>query len=501
MRISRWSIFLCLFAVVPGRAADKPAMKPIEEVFEVAVVDGSRVGHVVTTVHRHDKEGKQLRTTSTLELTLRRYGAIVRLRKEEGSVETPEGKLLAVFMRQGQAGGRQLVLTGIVEDEKLHVKIDNGRIERRLRWSAEVLGLRQQEQFFVRKKPNPGDKFTFLRFDPTYNAVVTLRIEVKERESVDVLGTRRSLLRIDMTPDKLEAPGVTIRPPKIVWWLDDKFVPIRKQTELEGLGALLLTRGTRDKALAAGTTGTLDVGTRSLVALNRGFPRPYDTRSVVYRVTVRGEDDPATVLVRDSHQEIRNVKGDTFELHVHPVQSDSAAGNIKPAGEYLASCHFIDNGDARIKELARKAAGGEKEEWKKALRIERWVKSMMRIDNSAALAPASEVAKTCRGDCRHHALLTAALCRAEGIPSRTAIGLLYVYKGGPVLGFHMWTEVCIDGRWLGLDSTLGKGGVSAVHVKVSDHSWTGTESLTPLLPVSRILGKLRVEVLSAGGSR
>src|ERR1700722_17645674 len=121
MRISRWSIFLCLFAIVPARAADEPATKPIEEVFEAALVDGFRVGHVATTVHRHDKDGNQLRTTSTLELTLRRYGAIVRLRKEEGSVETPEGKLLAVFMRQGQAGGRQLGLTGIVGGHKLHV--------------------------------------------------------------------------------------------------------------------------------------------------------------------------------------------------------------------------------------------------------------------------------------------------------------------------------------------------------------------------------------------
>jgi transglutaminase-like putative cysteine protease len=145
--------------------------------------------------------------------------------------------------------------------------------------------------------------------------------------------------------------------------------------------------------------------------------------------------------------------------------------------------------------LARKAVLTEKDPWKKALRIERWVKGAIRTDNSAALVPASQAAKTLRGDCRHHALLTAALCRATGIYSRTAIGLLYVYKGGPVLGFHMWTEVNIGGRWLGVDSTLGKGGVSAAHVKINDHSWSGVESMTPLLPVSRVLGKVRFEVV------
>ncbi|MFO0929873.1 MAG: hypothetical protein U0736_23080 [Gemmataceae bacterium] len=59
----------------------------------------------------------------------------------------------------------------------------------------------------------------------------------------------------------------------------------------------------------------------------------------------------------------------------------------------------------------------------------------------------------------------------------------------------MWTEVYVDGKWVGIDSTLGRGGVSATHVKVTDHSWDRVESLTPLLPVERVLGKLQVEVL------
>jgi hypothetical protein len=490
--VNLWGLLSCLCFASPVWAG-VDADRPMKEVFEAVLVDGSRVGTVRTTVHRHDKDGKQLRTTATLDLNLRRYGSLVRLRREEGSVESPEGKLLAVFMRQGQSGGKQLVLSGVLEEGKLHVKIDGGRIERRLRWSDEVLGLREQERLIARRRPKPGDKLTFLRFEPTYNAILTVHAEVKKRETVDVLGTRKSLLRMEMTPDKLEAPGITLRPPKVIWWLDDDFVPIRRQTELEGLGTLILVRTTRDTDFAKSATN-FDIGARSLIPLNRGIARPYDTRSVLYRVTVRGEDDPSSVLVHDSHQEARNVKGDTFMLHVHPVRPESGSGDVKPTAEYLASCHFIDSEDAGIKVLARRAVGDEKDPWKKAVCIERWVKGIMRTDNSVGLVPASQVAQSFRGDCRHHALLTASLCRAQGIPSRTAIGLLYVYRGEPSLGFHMWTEVCINGRWLGLDSTLGKGGVSATHLKISDHSWTGTQSLTPLLPASRVLGKLRISV-------
>ncbi len=114
-----------------------------------------------------------------------------------------------------------------------------------------------------------------------------------------------------------------------------------------------------------------------------------------------------------------------------------------------------------------------------------------------SLEPAGDVARQLRGDCRQYALLTAALCRAEGIPARTAVGLLYVEKGRrPMMGFHMWTEVQIDGQWLGLDGTLGLGGVSAAHVKIADHSWHDTQSLTPLLPAHRILGKIGITVLN-----
>jgi transglutaminase-like putative cysteine protease len=162
----------------------------------------------------------------------------------------------------------------------------------------------------------------------------------------------------------------------------------------------------------------------------------------------------------------------------------------------LQSCHFINCDDARVKELARRATGDEKDPWAKARRLERWVKQNMRPDNSVPLGPAGEVTRELRGDCRQYALLTAALCRAEGIPARTAVGLLYVEKSRrPFMGFHMWTEVWIDGQWLGLDGTLGLGTVSAAHLKIADHSWHDTSSLTPLLPVNRILGKISIAVL------
>ena len=59
------------------------------------------------------------------------------------------------------------------------------------------------------------------------------------------------------------------------------------------------------------------------------------------------------------------------------------------------------------------------------------------------------------------------------------------------MAYHMWTEVWVSGQWLAIDATLGQGSIGAAHVKIADHSWYDTHSLTPLLAVARVLDKLK----------
>ncbi|MFM7149362.1 MAG: transglutaminase-like domain-containing protein [Gemmataceae bacterium] len=300
---------------------------------------------------------------------------------------------------------------------------------------------------------------------------------------------------MELQPEKRVVQGQTLSPGRSILWVDDQGVIRRRQIELDGLGTLVLERGTPGQGAPVATA--VDIGARSLIPLDRTIFRPYQTQAVGYRFTVREEDDPASLVVNDDHQEVKNVSGGRFDLLVHPVRNAATGGAASPTPgpEYLSSSFFLDHDKPQIKELAQRILSEETDPWNRARKIERWVKNNLRNDNSAPLVPASQIATGLKGDCRHHSFLTAALARSVGIPSRTAIGLLYVNRGGPRLGFHMWTEVFIDGKWLGLDSTLGQGGVSACHIKVTQHHWMDVASLTPLLPVQRILGKVRVEVL------
>jgi transglutaminase-like putative cysteine protease len=86
------------------------------------------------------------------------------------------------------------------------------------------------------------------------------------------------------------------------------------------------------------------------------------------------------------------------------------------------------------------------------------------------------------------------MCRAVGVPSRTAIGLVHV-PAERAMGYHMWMEVWVNGKWYALDPTLGQGRVGAAHIKITDQHWNDTQNLLPFLPLTRVLGKLEIEVL------
>jgi transglutaminase-like putative cysteine protease len=509
-RYSLWIVGLILSAL-PAQAEEQ-AGKLVKDVWDVAYLGKAKIGYLHTTVREVERDGKKLfRASQDLILNIRRFNTVTTMRMESGTEEDADGKVFGVFMTQ-QLQGKKLVMTGKVEDGQLHLSVDGGRVDKMMPWHDEVIGINRQERLFQDRKAKPGDRITFKSYEPTIATFVTVHADVKDEEEVEVLRpgktgdskatrVKERLLRVETKPEKIKTEQDSLDLPGMVLWLNKELVAVRSEVELQPLGKIVFFRATRELALSAPETavGDKDIGVSSMIRLNRRITNPHDTSRAIYRITIKDDDSVQTALASDARQEVKNVHGNTFELHVHAVRKPLPdAKPATPPDEYLKSCYFLDSDNAEVKAKADEAVGDETDSWKKARLIEKWVRSHMRGDSSIAFCTASEAAQTLRGDCRQHAVLTAAMCRAAEVPARTAVGLIYVTnpQQGPVMVFHMWTEVWINRQWLAIDATLGRGSVGAAHIKIADHSWQGETSLKPFLPVHRVLGKMSIEVVS-----
>ena len=175
----------------------------------------------------------------------------------------------------------------------------------------------------------------------------------------------------------------------------------------------------------------------------------------------------------DESQRLAGVDNTQYLLTVTPRRA--RRGQSLPYrgedGEALAALkpgQYIQNDHLEIIALAKQAIGDTNDMAKAAARIETFVHERINEKSlSVGWASAVEVARSREGDCSEHAVLTAALCRAVGIPARMAVGYVFVpdFVGHKdIFGGHAWTQVYINDQWIGLDATRAPQGYSAAHI-------------------------------------
>jgi transglutaminase-like putative cysteine protease len=193
-----------------------------------------------------------------------------------------------------------------------------------------------------------------------------------------------------------------------------------------------------------------------------------------------------------------------------------------PNDANLESSSMIDHQSAAVRELLDRAlpdSDVEMTDVQQATHLRAFVYDYIdEKDLSVGLASAGEVAQTAQGDCTEHAVLLAALLRAQGIPSRTVSGLLYVdqFLGQPgVFGYHMWTQAWLTegaggetgeksgrgrktgggGRWVDLDAVLDGVDFDASHILLSVSSMRDGQMVNDMIEMLPMFGRLEVKVI------
>jgi len=488
-----------------------PTPKALDEVWEAAYVQNDRgvdvkIGHVHLTSVPVEADGKKLiRTTKELRLVVGRNDAKAEMKADVSADEDAEGKVQAIKAKLWLGRDRvQTLDCTVIDGPKIRVTADGEfKYQTEFRWDPDCVGLAREQTLLREKRVKTGDEFRYRYFEPQVTNYVAINVSVKDKEQVALPGgVKRELLKVIATPEPLKLKdGQPLRFPAATFWVDPvSYDTIKTQMEIPEIGKVSLIRTSKVAALAP--NGQVpDLMKRQSIFLKSAIPGMHAREAVTYRVTFHGDAQPKDLVVQDARQSIKNGEGKSFELHVTARRKPERLAKEEKAGpEFLKSNYFINSDDAKVKELAARAAGTSADAWEKAQKIESFVRNYMKpADYTEAMAPADHVAKTRTGDCTEYAMLTAAMCRAQGVPSRTAIGLVYVDRllGQPAgLAFHMWTEVFVQGQWLGLDATLGQGSIGPGHIKITDHSWADVISFTPLLPVKGfIMANPTIEVV------
>lgn len=262
---------------------------------------------------------------------------------------------------------------------------------------------------------------------------------------------------------------------------------------------------------------SLDLVATSAVLSNK-IPQPRITTEAIYRIAaITGQHiDWSHAIPESDNQEIlqaslsglQSVGPDALYLKVSQQEpSDASIGYpITVEAHYLQSSPFVQAKDPSIEQLALQVVGKEQRAYYAARLLQQWVyKNIAYKDLSLGFASAKDTLLHRQGDCTEHAVLLAALTRSLGIPSRVAVGLIYIPEGESTVGrfvYHMWNEVYIGneeaGEWIPLDATNPEVMVDATHIKISDSALTGMEDLTQLTrQVVGLMGKMKIDVLKA----
>ena len=468
--------------------------KSADEEWNVIYMGKTRVGYSRSMTLNVKREGRELiRSESESTMLIKRFGQELKMKLTIATEETLDGQLVTLEFKNENPPASYTRTTGKVVGDKLELLIENaGKTSKKsITWDKEIKSPAFQDRLLREQPLKPGDKTEFKVFLPEMNQIATVTVTAKELEETTLLdGKKQELKRIDITQSIL--PGFVTKT-----WIDLEGSTLKSSTGGFFGSDMATYRVSRDEALKKIAGAEMDIAVDTLIKIQPPIQQAHDSYEIVYLVTLKGHN-PAVEIPTGDGQTVKSTGPETAELTVVALRPKPAGqGTAKTvAADFSTPNRYLQSDDARVIEHARTAAGTATDPWEIAVQMERYVHDKLSKKNfSTALATAAEVAASLEGDCTEHACLLAAMCRVKKIPSRVVVGFVYADRL-EAFGGHMWSEVFVNGQWIPLDATLGRGGIGAAHIKLADTGFQdeGTAPTASFLPILRVIGNLQIQV-------
>jgi len=445
--------------------------------------------------------GKQTRTedeiVSDVEMhfEIRRGETGVKIRMQSSFVETLDHKPISMESTQELAAFPMTTKVTFGEEsmEVTTINANSSSTQTMPLPEGEWLTPGGADEYVRRRIEAKADKIVVRSLDPLAGVrPVITTYENFGSETIEVFGREVQAIRATLTTS--ESAGL-----KTVEYLDQKGHMLRSTTNLGGIEMTLLAA---DKDLALSELEAPELMQSTFVEPKGVIRKPREVEQAVYLLTV--PDGKLEDLPTLSAQKPTRIDDRTIRLEV--TMGENAPKEEKPGPEYLEASSMLDITDPVVIELAKRAhPNRDTAQSVAAEAMRRFVYDHIEEKGlGVGMGSASEVARSCSGDCSEHATLLAALLRVQGIPSRTVSGLVYVnnFEGAKeIFGYHMWTQawVELDGnwQWVDYDATLGPyGRFDATHIALSVSAMQDNESNNSMISLVPLLGRLQIEIES-----
>ncbi len=480
---------ICLILASAG--TPKLAFAEAETEYLAIFMEGKKVGYAIQS--RLVADGK-VSTSEEVSLTISRVNVPVTINTTETHIETTNGEPLGFEVTQEFAGMPMKVAGTIDKQGKINLIATSMGTEQKSTpdWPSGAMMAEALRLLTLKKGLKQGTSYTTKIFSPALLQAIDAEILIGPKQNVDLLGRVVALTEVTST---LNMPGTG----EIIstTYVDQD---LRTQKSVMPVAGMQVEMVACAREFALGQNDVFELVDKLFLP----SPQPLDdvasAKSITYYLT---PTEPNTNLIIPSgdNQKVRRLGNGTIVVTVEPVAPPANIrfpykGRDKTILEALNPTRFLQSDEKQIIELAHRAIGNTKDTAQAVRRIEAFVADY--IDNkslSVGYASAAEVAESRQGDCTEHAVLTAAMCRAVGIPAQVVTGLAYVSQWHTLqngFGGHAWTQAYIGDKWVGLDAAFksaGLGGYEPGHIALA----VGNGNPENFLNLAKTIGLLKID--------
>jgi transglutaminase-like putative cysteine protease len=496
-------------AAFAAAAIARADWSPVEERFYTLSLAGKPCGRSTEIVER---DGERLRTRSRIEMRFQRLGTETVVDLATEFVESASGDPIeASVVQNGGAPIRYEFAAGAgASGAPTKVTSVRGSVRETRELAVGEWLTPREVAAFVASRVKAGAEDARYRTLDVQTGLAAVEIAMrrggaeKARHAARTIDVVRYTVRSSLVPveasERYDAEGTLV----------SSTTPI-------GLGDLVSSLATKAEADASYAAASFDLLAGTFVPTGR-IERWSSRATLALEIRAKGArlDDLPTI----GAQAVRRVDERTAVVDVDLMRASAAAEGDATDPRWLAPNAVIDSDSDAVRELLAKARLAPRKDedpafalLERAEALRDLVARHLREKNLAtAFATASEAARARGGDCTEHAVLLAALLRADGIPSRVVSGLVYVPDlggQGPGFGWHLWTQALVHPplvagggarAWVDLDATIPAGGARhhAAHVAVAASDLAGGASDPTFAQALSLVGGVEISVFEAG---